>query len=161
MVLEVIILKWRFFTKLLYEIVVFIYRNLVLWRINTISCQTVLQRQLRPGKSYCLKYLFVMVFQPTLANKAIRVAGRLTLWGRNKMADILLTICSNTFFNIDIWIPINISVKFAPGVPINNIPALVSIMAWQGPGDKLLSQLMMASLLTYLSTRGLRELKGA
>ena len=29
------------------------------------------------------------------------------------------------FFNEHIWIPINISLQFVPGGPINNIPALV------------------------------------
>ena len=34
--------------------------------------------------------------------------------------------------------------------PINNIPALVQIMAWRRPGDKRLSEPMMVSLLTHI-----------
>ena len=54
------------------------------------------------------------------------------------------------FLNENVWIPIKISLKFVPKSPINNIPALVEIMAWRRPGDKLLSQPMMVSLLTHI-----------
>ena len=37
-----------------------------------------------------------------------------------------------------------------PKGPINNIPALVQVMAWRRWGDKLLSEPMMASLLTRI-----------
>ena len=43
-----------------------------------------------------------------------------------------------------------ISLKFVPKVRINNIPALVQIMAWRRPGDKPLSEPMMVSLLTHI-----------
>ena len=39
---------------------------------------------------------------------------------------------------------------FLKFVRINNIPALVQIMAWRRPGDKPLSEPMMVSLLTYI-----------
>ena len=45
---------------------------------------------------------------------------------------------------------IKISLKFVPMGPINNIPALVQIMAWRLPGDKPLSEPMMVSLLTHI-----------
>ena len=39
--------------------------------------------------------------------------------------------------NLDenVWIPIKISLQFVPKGPINNIPALVQIMAWCRPDD--------------------------
>ena len=52
--------------------------------------------------------------------------------------------------NENVWIPIKISLKFVPKSPINNIPALVQIMAWRRPGDKPLSEPMMVSLLTNI-----------
>ena len=52
------------------------------------------------------------------------------------------------FLNDNIWISIEISLKFVLKGPINNISALVQIMAWRRPGDKLLSEPMMVSLLT-------------
>ena len=48
------------------------------------------------------------------------------------------------------WILPRISLKFVPKVRINNIPALVQIMAWRRPGDKPLSEPMMVSLLTHI-----------
>ena len=47
------------------------------------------------------------------------------------------------FLNINVIIFIKISLKFVPIGPINNIPALVQIMAWRQPGDKSLSEPMM------------------
>ena len=41
------------------------------------------------------------------------------------------------------FILIQISLKFVPKGPINNIPALVQIMAWPQPGDKPLSEPML------------------
>ena len=39
------------------------------------------------------------------------------------------------FWNKNVWIAIKISLKFVPGGLINNIPALVQIMAWHRPGS--------------------------
>ena len=54
------------------------------------------------------------------------------------------------FLNENICISIKISLKFVPKGPINNIPALVQIMAWHRPGDKPLSEPIMFSLLTHI-----------
>ena len=54
------------------------------------------------------------------------------------------------FVNENVWIPIKISLKFVSKGPINNIPTLVQIMAWCQPGDKLLSEPMMISLMTHI-----------
>ena len=54
----------------------------------------------------------------------------LTHWGRDKMAAIFKWI----FLNENVWISINISLKFVPRGPINNIPTLVQVMAWRRPG---------------------------
>ena len=66
--------------------------------------------------------------------------------GRHFADDIFKCI----FLNENVWIPIKISMKFVPKGPINNIPALVQIMAWRRPGDKPLSEPMMASLTTHI-----------
>ena len=63
----------------------------------------------------------------------------LTHWGREKMAAISETTFWNAFFNENVQISIEISLRFVPKGPINNIPALVQIMAWRRPGDKPLS----------------------
>ena len=51
--------------------------------------------------------------------------------------------CDTVHLNENVWIPIKISLKFVPKGPINNIPALVQIMAWRRTGDKPLSEPMM------------------
>ena len=74
----------------------------------------------------------------------------LTHWGRGKMDTIFQWI----FLNENVWISIKISLKFVPMVPINNIPALVQIMAWRRSGDKPLSEPKMDSLLTHICVTG-------
>ena len=54
------------------------------------------------------------------------------------------------FMNENIWILIKISLKIIPRVRINNISALVQIMAWRRQGDKPLSEPMMVSSLTHI-----------
>ena len=54
------------------------------------------------------------------------------------------------FLNENVWIPIKISLKLVPKGPINNIPALVQIMAWRRPGDKPLSAPMLVILPTHI-----------
>ena len=54
------------------------------------------------------------------------------------------------FLNENVRISIKISLKFVPKGPINNIPALVQIMAWRRPGDKPLSEPMVVRLLTHI-----------
>ena len=54
------------------------------------------------------------------------------------------------FLNENEWALPRISLKFVPKVRINNIPVLVQIMAWRRPGDKPLSEPMMASFLTHI-----------
>ena len=79
---------------------------------------------------------------PVLAMKSLR--PRLN---RRPFADDILKC---TFSTENEWILPRISLKFVPKVPINNIPALVQIMAWRRPGGKPLSEPMMVSLLTHI-----------
>ena len=54
------------------------------------------------------------------------------------------------FLNENVRISIKISLKFVAKGPINDIPALVQIMAWRRSGGKPLSEPMMVSLLTHI-----------
>ena len=65
--------------------------------------------------------------------------------GRHFPDDIFKRI----FLNGNVRIFIQFSLKFVPRGQINNIPALVQIMAWSRSGDKPLSEPMMVSLLTH------------
>ena len=63
------------------------------------------------------------------------------------------------FENEHEWISPRISLKFVPKVRINNIPALVHIMAWRRSGDKPLSEPVMVSLLTHICVTRLQWVK--
>ena len=78
-------------------------------------------------------------------------ADELTHWGRGNIDAVSQTTFSNAFFfNENCCILIEISLKYARKVPIDNNPALVKIMAWRRPGDKPLSEPMMCSLPTHI-----------
>ena len=66
--------------------------------------------------------------------------------GRQFTDDILQCI----FLNENVWIPIEISLKFIPKGPIDNILALVQIMTWRRQGNKPLSEPMMVRLLKHI-----------
>ena len=66
--------------------------------------------------------------------------------GRNYEGDIIKCI----FLNENILISINGSLHFVPNVQINNIPALIQIMAWRRQGDKPLSETIMINVLTHI-----------
>ena len=66
--------------------------------------------------------------------------------GRYNADDIFKCI----FLKENVWIPTKISLKFVPKGPINNIPALVQIMAWRRPGDKPLSEPMLIFVPTHI-----------
>ena len=66
--------------------------------------------------------------------------------GRRFVDDTFIGI----FLNEHVRISIKISLKFVPKGPINNIPALVQIMAWRRPGDRPLSEPRMENLLTHI-----------
>ena len=54
------------------------------------------------------------------------------------------------FLNENVEILIKISLKFVHKGPINNIPALVQIMAWRRPGNKPLSEAMVVRLAMHI-----------
>ena len=53
------------------------------------------------------------------------------------------------FLSENVWISIDISLKFIPKGPIDNIPALAQIMAWCRSGEKPLSEPMVVILPTH------------
>ena len=54
------------------------------------------------------------------------------------------------FLNENVRISIKISLKFVAKGPINNIQALLQIMAWRRPGDKPLSEPMLVFIPTHI-----------
>ena len=59
-------------------------------------------------------------------------------------------ILKGIFLNENLLISIKISLKFVSKGPINNISALVQIMAWRRSGDKPLSEPVMVRLLMHI-----------
>ena len=71
----------------------------------------------------------------------------ITHWGRHQMA----TIFQITFWNPFSWMKMWFRFKFHWSLfPINNIPALIQIMAWHRPDDKPSSESMMFGLATHI-----------
>ena len=66
--------------------------------------------------------------------------------GRHFPDDIFIWI----FLNENVWISIEISLKFVSKGSIKNIPAWVQIMAWRRSGDKPLSEPMTVSLPMHI-----------
>ena len=82
---------------------------------------------------------------------AHRALATLTHWGRDQNEQHFADdIFKRIFFNENVWVSIKMSLKVLPKGPINNIPALVRIMAWRRSGDKPLSEPMMVSLSTHI-----------
>ena len=79
-------------------------------------------------------------------NRMLINSLRLRQNGRHFADDMFKCI----FLNENVWIPIEISLKFVPKGSINNNSALFQIMAWRRPGNKPLSEPMMVSSLTHI-----------
>ena len=70
----------------------------------------------------------------------------LTHWNQDKMGTISRRYFQMHFLKFFLLILLKISLNFVPIVQINNIPA----SAWFRPGNKLLSEPMMVSLLMHI-----------
>ena len=120
--------------------------------MDTYSCKTVwnrpnlfVSRGVMSLSSWSVELLLIYFLKCTVC--AIKYAyfivvcfvwviiSSLTHWGRDKIADIS---------------QMTVSLKFVHKGQINNIPAIVQIMAWCQPSDKPLSEPMMVSLLTHI-----------
>ena len=69
---------------------------------------------------------------------------------RREICHLFADIFKCIFLNDNVQISLKISLKFVAKVQINNIPALVQIMAWCRPGDRTLSEPVMVSLLRHI-----------
>ena len=103
------------------------------------------------GESHCeTKLLGKAPWQPLLEWNCPGTEF-LTHWGGDKWPTIFQMTFSNGFsWNENVWIAINISLKFVPRGLINYIPTLVQVMAWRRPGDKPLSEPMMVRLPMHI-----------
>ena len=92
-----------------------------------------------------------MLVRESLGNKKYSLQGSVnTLRPRQNGRRFADDTFKHIFLNENVRISIKISLKFVPKGPINNIPALVQIMACRRSGDKPISEPMMVSLLTHI-----------
>ena len=73
-----------------------------------------------------------------------------TLMPRQNRGHFADNIFKCIFLDENVWIAIHISLRIVPKGSINNILALVQIMAWRRSGDKPLSEPMMVRLPTHI-----------
>ena len=74
----------------------------------------------------------------------------LTHWSRDKLPLFHSRHFEIFFFNENVWNDDSNSLNFVAKVPINNIPALMQVMAWRRPGDKPISEPTMVRIMTYI-----------
>ena len=104
-------------------------------------CLCNIANSARPYPSTLLTSKSGMIFIRSLPINTLRPRQN----GRQFPDDIFKCI----FLDKNIWNLIKILLKFVPKVPVNNIPALVQIMAWHRQGDKPLSEPLLVSLLMH------------
>ena len=92
----------------------------------------------------------IVLSQTEISNAVSQMVDPNTLRPRQNGRDFPDDIFKRIFLNENVWTSIEFSVKFASNVRIDNIPALVQIMAWRRPGDKPLSEPMVVTLLTHI-----------
>ena len=83
-----------------------------------------------------------------------RITGVNTLMPRQHGRHFADDTFKPIFLNTNIQISIKMSPMFVPKDPINNIPALVQIMAWRRSGDEPLSEPRMVRLSTHICVTG-------
>ena len=100
------------------------------------------------GKSYSNRWYYSHNLHLTIMSLSISLIN--TLRPRQNGHHFTDDTFNCIFVNENVRISIKFSLTFVPKGPINNIPALVQIMAWCRPGDKPLSESVMVSLLTHI-----------
>ena len=93
----------------------------------------------------CIPWMFVII-NPSAGTSREFITLRPRQNGRHFADDTFKYI----FLNENVIISVIISLKFVPKGPINNIAALVQIMAWHRSGDKPLSEPMVVRLPTHI-----------
>ena len=113
------------------------------------SMDTVLATNLTSLSKFILFWRILRIYG-LLTPQCYRYASVNTLRPRKKWPPFPDDIFKYIFINENVLNSVKISLKLVPRGPINNIPALVQIMAWRRPGHKPLSEAMMVSLLAHI-----------
>ena len=104
----------------------------------------------------CGNWLDVQITLLIICDEEVMMFSLNTLRPRQKGRRFADDTFKRIFLNENVRISIEISLKFVPKGPTNDIPALVQ-MAWRRSGDKPLSEPMMVSLLYIYSDAYMRH----
>ena len=115
-------------------------------RVDRFPCDKIKTDKVLFYHSSCYLFLYL----PPEAHTMLQIHASM-YWGWDKMGchfadDIFKCI----FLNENAWIPIEISPKFDPKGPVNNITALVQIMAWCWLDDNPFHEPMMVRLWMHV-----------
>ena len=88
-------------------------------------------------------YLGLLTYLCVLISKVVLLSWFTSLRPRQNWRHFADNVLKCNFLNENVWIPVEISLKFIPKSLINNIPALVQIMVWRRTGDRPLYEPMM------------------
>ena len=122
------------------------FREQIPWKVSITDESTICSMSFASWLTMFIKKTAVFWMNVTLTKVWKLIFATLTHWGRDKMAAFSQTTLSNEFS----WIKILEFRLKIPKVLINNIPALVLILAWRRPGDKPLSEPMLVRSLTHI-----------
>ena len=106
------------------------------------------KKMIKPSKVCNKKYLTLSWWQLAITSGVLLLINTLRLRQNGRLFTDDTFKC--IFLNENIRISIKIALKFVPKGLINNVPALVPIMAWRRPGDKPLSEPMLVRSLTHI-----------
>ena len=98
---------------------------------------------IKTAKEVWITMLHITTYSENIYQINIFINAFNTLRPRQMAAISETTFFNCIFLNEDIWISINISLRFVSKVRINNVLTLVQIMAWCRPGVKPLSESAM------------------
>ena len=113
-------------------------------------CQLQIFHHSRSSYSWRWKSQLCAIYINRLTGKSYKQSTLNTLKPRQNGHHFADNLFKGFFLNQNVWIAIKIPLKFLPKGTINNISALVQIMAWHHAGNKLLSEAMMVRLPTYI-----------
>ena len=116
-------------------------KNIIIPLISTIHRQSFFMTKI---------FLICMLLNPWHAEYLYFLSYLKTLRPRQNGCHFVDDIFKCIFLNEKFEFRLKLRMKFVPKGPINNIPALVQIMAWRRPGHKPLSEAMMVSLPMHI-----------
>ena len=119
-------------------------------RLTSLISRPHTYHNLPKSDRFWVDYGTLWIFTINLVNRALSIIVGISAPKPRQNGHHFPDIFKWIFLNENVWISIEILLKFVPDGPTNTITALVQIMAWRRPGDKPLSEPILVSLLTHI-----------